>query len=154
MKVKTANDNVTNRELRITKMLNALVELVWEVWTNPEHIAKWWGPNGFTNTIHAMDVKEGGEWRLTMHGLDGKNYLNKSIFVEIVQHKKIVFQHFNPNYIATIVFAPNGKETLMEWTGLFETTELFETVVKVFKADEGLKQNVEKLIVYTETQLK
>ena len=103
MKVKTANDNVANRELRITKMLNAPVELVWEVWTNPEHIANWWGPNGFTSTIHTMDVSEGGEWRLTMHGPDGKNYPNKSIFVEIVQRKKIVFQHFNPDYIATIV---------------------------------------------------
>ena len=154
MKVKTANDNVTNRELRITKMLNAPVELVWEVWTNPEHIANWWGPTGFTNTIHTMDVAEGGEWRLTMHGPDGKNYPNKSIFVEIVQGKKIVFQHFNPNYIATIVFAPEEKETLVEWTVQFETTELFETVVKVFKADEGLKQNVEKLTVYIETQLK
>lgn len=153
-KVKTANDNVTNRELRITKMLNAPLELVWEVWTNPEHIANWWGPGGFTNTIHTMDVAEGGEWRLTMHGPDGKNYPNKSIFVEIVQRKKIVFQHFNPNYIATIVFSPEEKGTLMEWTMLFETTELFETVVKVFKADEGLKQNVEKLIVYIETQLK
>ena len=154
MKVKTANDNVANRELRITKMLNAPVELVWEVWTNPEHIANWWGPNGFTSTIHTMDVSEGGEWRLTMHGPDGKNYPNKSIFVEIVQRKKIVFQHFNPDYIATIVFAPEEKKTLVEWTMLFETTELIETVVKVFKADEGLKQNVEKLTVYIETQLK
>ncbi|MEI9810777.1 MAG: SRPBCC domain-containing protein [Bacteroidota bacterium] len=83
-------------------MLHAPVELVWEVWTNPEHIANWWGPKGFTNTIHIMDVAEGGEWRLTMHGPDGKNYPNKSIFLEIVQDKKIVFRHFNPNYIAQL----------------------------------------------------
>ena len=55
-----------------------------------------------------------------------------------------MIQHFNPNYIATIVFEPNEKETLMEWTALFETAELFKTVVKVFKADEWLKQNIEK----------
>lgn len=91
---------------------------------------------------------------LTMHGPDGKNYPNKSVFLEIAQHKKIVFQHFKPNYIATIIFEPKGKETLMEWTGLFENTELFERVVKVFKADKGLKQNVEKLTAYIETQLK
>src|SRR3989344_2752054 len=144
--MKMSDDDVGNRELRITKMLNAPVELVWEVWTNPEHIANWWGPNGFTNTIHTMDVTDGGEWRLTMHGNDGKNYLNRSVFKEIVPFKKIVFQHFNPNYIATIVFTPEEKETLMEWTGLFET------VVKVFKADEGLKQNVEKLTACIETQ--
>ena len=56
--------------------------------------------------------------------------------------------------MATIVFTPDEKETLVEWTMLFETNELFETVVKVFKADEGLKQNVEKLTAYIETQLK
>lgn len=84
MNMKTANDNITNRELRISKMLNATVELVWEVWTKPEHIANWWGPNGFTNTIHTMDLSAGGEWRLTMHGPDGKSYPNKSVFIEIV----------------------------------------------------------------------
>lgn len=62
-----------------------------------------------------------------------------------------MFQHFNPNYIATIVFTSNEKETFMEWMMMFETAELFETVVKVFKVDEGLKQNVEKLNVYIET---
>lgn len=95
----------------------------------------------------------GGEWRLTMHGNDGKNYPNRSMFVEIVPFKKIVFQHFNPNYLATIVFEPKEKETLMQRTMQFETTELFETVVKVFKADEGLSQNVEKLERYLEQKI-
>ena len=146
--METTNSDTANREIRITRMLSAPIDLVWEVWTNPEHITHWWGPTGFTNTIHKMDVKPGGEWRLTMHGPDGKNYPNRSEFIEIVPYKKIVFQHFNPNYLATIVFDPRGNETLMEWVMLFETTELFETVVKVFKADEGLKQNVEKLTAY------
>ncbi|MES2332035.1 MAG: SRPBCC domain-containing protein [Bacteroidota bacterium] len=152
MKTKTNND--PGKELCITKMLDAPIELVWEVWTNPEHIANWWAPAGFTNTIHTMNVTEGGEWRLTINGPDGKNYPNKSIFGEIVQQKKIVFQHYNPNYLATIVFEPHEKKTFMEWTMGFETTELFDTVVRVFKADEGLKQSVEKLSAYLETQLK
>lgn len=144
----------TNRELHVTKMLPAPIALVWEVWTDPKHIANWWGPDGFTNTIHKMDVTADGEWRLTMHGPDGKNYANKSVFKEIIPLKKIVFGHFNPNYIATIVFEQAGEETLLEWTMLFETTALFETVVNVFKADEGLKQNVEKLSAYIKDQLK
>ncbi len=148
-----AHNDTANTELRITRMLGGPIDLVWEVWTNTEHIANWWGPSGFTNTIHRMDVMAGGEWRLTMHGPDGKRYPNKSVFIEIVPFKKIVFQHFNPNYIATIVFHPKEKETLMEWTMLFETTELFETVVKVFKADEGLNQNVEKLENYIKQKI-
>ncbi len=114
-----AADDVISRELRITKMLTAPVELVWEVWTTPEHIANWWGPNGFTNIIHKMDVVAGGEWRLTMRGPDGKTYPNKSRFLEIMPFKKIVFEHFNPNYIATILFEPIGKETKLDWTMLF-----------------------------------
>ena len=58
-----------------------------------------------------------------------------------------------PITLPQLFFAPEEKETSMEWTMLFETTELFETVVTIFKADEGLKQNVEKLTVYIETQL-
>lgn len=148
IKMENQNTETANREISITKMLNAPVELVWEAWTKPDQIAKWWGPAGFTNTIHKMDVAAGGEWRLTMHGPDGKNYINKSEFIEIDPLKKIVFQHYNPNYLAAIVFEPKGKDTLMEWTAQFETAELFETVVKVFKADEGFKQNVEKLENY------
>lgn len=144
-KPKTSTES---RELQVIKTLNAPVELVWKAWTDPVHIANWWGPNGFSNTIRTMEVKDGGEWLFTMHSPDGKNYPNKSLFVEIVPLKRIVFQHFNPNYIATIVFESKGKETFMEWTMVFETIKLFETVVKVFKADEGLKQNVEKLDKY------
>lgn len=144
----------TNRGIRVTKALPATIDVVWKVWTTPEHIAHWWGPTGFTNTIHKMDVTANGEWRLTMHGPDGKTYPNKSVFVEIVTHKKIVFEHFNPNYLATIVFEPIGKETLLDWTMTFETHELFETVVKVFKADEGLNQNVEKLVNYLKQKSK
>lgn len=154
MEAATTHTDVTNRELRVTEILKAPVDLVWEVWTTPEHIVNWWGPNGFTNTIHSMNLVAGGEWRLTMQGPDGKTYPNRSVFVEIVPHKKIVMQHFNPNYLATVIFESRENETLLEWTMQFDTTELFETVVKVFKADEGLKQNVERLVAYIATQLK
>ncbi|MCJ0743690.1 SRPBCC domain-containing protein [Pedobacter montanisoli] len=136
------------KELSVTKLLDVPVDLVWKVWTEAEHIANWWGPIGFTNTIQQMDVRVEGEWRLIMHGPDGKNYPNRSIFKEIIPLGKIVFQHFNPNYEATIVFRSKEDKTLIKWTMLFETVELFETVVKVFKADQGLLQNIEKLENY------
>jgi hypothetical protein len=59
--------------------------------------------------------------------------------------KRKSFQHFNPGFMATIIFTPEQNQTLLDWTMEFESKELFETVVKVFKADEGLKQHVEKL---------
>jgi uncharacterized protein YndB with AHSA1/START domain len=140
--------NNKDRELLITRTLNAPVDLVWETWTNPEHIAQWWGPNGFTNTITKMDLRPGGEWLLVMHGPDGTDYKNKSIFKEIIPHKKIVFDHVAPNFTATIEFEAKGETTFLKWHMLFESVELFTQVVKTFKADEGLKQNVEKWQAY------
>jgi uncharacterized protein YndB with AHSA1/START domain len=141
-------NNATDRELLLTRTLNAPVDLVWEAFTNPEHIAKWWGPNGFTNTITTMDLKPGGEWNLVMHGPDGTDYKNHSVFKEIVPNKKIVFSHIAPNFTATIEFDADGEQTHLKWHMLFESREVFIQVVKTFKADEGLKQNVDKLSLY------
>ncbi|KAB7530537.1 polyketide cyclase [Flagellimonas olearia] len=146
-------ENTERRQLSISRTLKAPIALVWEVWTNPEHIAQWWGPDGFTNTIQQMDLREGGEWKLTMHGPDGTNYPNRSIFKEIVPHEKIVFEHFNPHFITTIVFEPNGEETHMSWTAVFDTEEMLQTIIKAHKADEGMKQNIAKLENYI-SQLK
>jgi len=142
-------NNTKDRELLLTRTLNAPIDLVWEAWTNPEHIAKWWGPNGFTNTITTMDIRPGGEWNLVMHGPDGTDYKNKSIFKEVIPKKKIVYEHVSsPKFTATVKFEEQGETTLLTWHMLFETVEEFIQVVKTFKADEGLKQNVEKLNAY------
>jgi uncharacterized protein YndB with AHSA1/START domain len=144
-----AKADTKNRELFLSRKLNAPVELVWEVWTKPEHIVNWWGPDGFTNTITKMEVKPGGEWDLVMHGPDGTDYENKSIFKEIIPFKKIVYEHISyPHIIATIHFEETGEETLISWHMLFDSHEEFIAVVKAYKADEGLKQNMKKLTVY------
>jgi len=140
--------NTKDRELRIVRTLNAHIDLVWEVWTNPEHIVKWWGPNGFTNTISTMDMKPGGEWNLVMHGPDGTDYVNKSTFKEVIEFKKISYEHFNPHFIATIDFEAQGEKTLLNWHMLFDSEDILQAIVKAHNAAEGLKQNVEKLNAY------
>ena len=141
--------NSSDRELLITRTLDAPIDLVWEVWTKPEHIAKWWGPNGFSNTISKMDLKPGGEWDLVMHGPDGTDYKNKSVFREVVPFKRLVYEHVTgPKFTATIRFEERGDKTHLTWHMLFDTVEEFIHTVKTFKADQGLKQNVEKLGVY------
>src|SRR3954469_24322675 len=93
-------NNTADREISISRLFNAPIELVWEVWTKPEHIVQWWGPNGFTNTITKMEVAPGGEWDLIMHGPDGTDYKNKSVFKEVIKHKKIVYEHVSaPKFI-------------------------------------------------------
>jgi len=147
-------NNTADREIRISRLLNAPIELVWEVWTNPEHIKNWWGPNGFTNTISIMNVQPDGEWNLIMHGPDGTDYRNESIFKEVVKHKKLVYDHISgPKFTATITFEEQGDKILLSWHMLFRNKEEFIQTVKTFKADEGLKQNVEKLQAYLTKQL-
>ncbi len=137
-----------NRELRITKTFKVPTDLMWEAWTDPGQIVNWWGPDGFTNTIHKMDFKEGGEWKFTMHGPDGTNYPNRSIFREVIPFKKIVFEHFNPHFITTVLFESKEEETQIDWTLLFDTIEMHDTIIKAHKADEGQKQNIERLEKY------
>lgn len=145
-------ENTSSREMRITRTFKAPIALMWEVWTQAGHIANWWGPTGFTNTIHTMDFTEGGEWKFTMHGPDGKDYANRSVFKEIVPFEKIVFEHYNPHFITTVIFEANGDETTIDWTMLFDNEEMREIIVNVHKADEGLKQNIEKLEKYLSGQ--
>src|SRR5215204_1024678 len=85
--------NIVDRELTISSLVDAPREAVWEIWTQAEHIKNWWGPDGFTNTFGKMDVAPGGVWEFVMHGPDGTNYKNRSIFREVVKLERIVFEH-------------------------------------------------------------
>ncbi|MDB6128711.1 MAG: polyketide cyclase, partial [Verrucomicrobia bacterium] len=89
----------SDREAVNTRVLNAPRERVWEAWTNPKHLARWWGPKGFKNTFEVFEPKPGGEWRFVMHGPDGTDYKNYSTFVEVVKPARIVFDHVsNPKF--------------------------------------------------------
>jgi len=148
----TANDTA-DREIVISRLLNAPIELVWEVWTNPAHIKNWWGPDGFSNTISKMQIQPEGEWNLTMHGPDGTDYRNESIFKEIIVHKKLVYEHkTGPKFTATIQFESKGNQTQLHWQMLFPTKEELIQTVKTFNAAEGLKQNVTKLEAYLQAK--
>ncbi|HEY4063553.1 MAG TPA: SRPBCC family protein [Puia sp.] len=147
--MQNAKSSTKDREILLSRTLNAPVALVWEMWTDPKHIANWWGPTGFTSTISRMDVKPGGQWNLVMHGPDGTDYENESVFKEIVPFKKIVYEHTtDPVFITTVEFKEQGEQTLLTWHMLFQSAEQFQLVVKKYGAVEGLKQNVEKLETY------
>lgn len=142
-------NNSSNRELSISRLIHAPRELVWKVWTEPHHIKQWWGPNGFTNTISKMDVKPQGIWEFVMHGPDGTDYKNKHIYKEIIKPEKLVlFHETGPKFQLTATFEAKGNKTLVTLHSLFESAEQLQEVIKVFKADEGMKQNMDKLQSY------
>lgn len=137
-----------NRELRTYAHLPVSIDLLWKMWTEPDHLIHWWGPKEFTNTIHQWDFQNEGEWKMTMHGPDGTNYPNRSIFKEIIPHKKIVFEHFNPHFITTVSFENQGDSVLLDWSLLFDSEEMYEIIVKAHQADKGQQENIEKLTLY------
>lgn len=82
-----------DRELTMTRDYDAPRELVFQAWTDPAHLVQWYGPDGFTITIHSMDVRPGGMWRFIMHGPDGTDYTNRIVYSEVVRPERLVFLH-------------------------------------------------------------
>ncbi|GET24283.1 SRPBCC domain-containing protein [Prolixibacter sp. NT017] len=145
-------EDLSQRSLSVTRMFNAPINLLWQVLTTADYIKDWWGPDGFTNTIRIMEVSEGGKWEFTMHGPDGTDYENVFIYREIVPLKKIVMDHLaDPKFTISIRLFDEGEQTRMEWQNTFETVADFKLAVDTFKADEGLKQNIERLAAYINT---
>lgn len=87
----TAGEN----EIVSSRVFDFPRELAFRAWTTPDLLARWWGPEGFTNTFHECDMRPGGTWRLTMHGPNGVDYPNLSVFVEIVPSERIVLDHLS-----------------------------------------------------------
>lgn len=142
------------KELSISRLINAPQQLVWEAWTNPEHIKHWWGPSGFKSSISKMEVRPEGEWEFIMHGPDGTDYKNKHIYLELEKPSKIVMKHVSfPPFVMTATFEAQGDKTLVTLHSLFESEEQLAEVIKVFKADEGMKQNITRMDEYITTVL-
>lgn len=150
--MQNVKNDVAGRQLVFSRLLDAPVKLVWKVWTDPEHIKLWWGPDGFRNTIQKMDMKPEGEWHLIMHGPDGTDYEIRSVFIEVIKHKKIVYKQLNQfRYIATIEFEERGNKTFLIWQMLFESKEYLIEAAKTYGVDTGFVQNAERLVSYLST---
>lgn len=143
----------TDCEIITSRLVDAPRELVWRMYTEAEHVAQWWGPNGFTNTIHAMDVRPGGAWRLTMHGPDGTDYENESVYTEVVPPERLVFDHLGGHrFLMTITFEDREGKTLVTMRHTFDSAEVRTRVVERFGAVEGARETLARLAAYTEAR--
>jgi len=141
--------DISNRSMEITRTFQAPVELLWKVLTTPEYIKVWWGPEGFTNTIRKMEVKEGGIWDFTMHGPDGTDFVNFYYYLEVKPFEKIVMEHRqHPKFTIIIQLFPDGDSTKVVWQNVFDSVPTMEETIRAFKADVGLVQNMERLSQY------
>ena len=87
--------SATDRQLVFHRLVNAPQELVFDAWTDAAHLAKWFGPDGFSISTHSIDVKKNGTWNFTMHGPDGRNYKNKILYIEVLRPERLVYQHMD-----------------------------------------------------------
>ena len=148
----TPTESQASREMVVTRVFDAPRDLVFQMWTDPKHIAQWWGPNGFTSTIYEMDVKPGGVWQFVMHGPDGVDYQNKVVYLEIVRPERIVYSHVSgPQFQMTVTFVEDGGQTRLTAQMLFESAALRDKVAEQFGAVEGLKQTIGRLHEYLDS---
>jgi len=140
------SSDIAGREIATTRVFNAPRDLVFEAWTSPEHVAQWWGPNGFTTTTHTMDVRPGGDWIFIMHGPDGTDYKNHIVYREVVRPERLAYDHVSgPLFHATVIFEAEGAKTRIRMQMLFETAELRNRVAEEFGAVQGLEQTLDHL---------
>jgi len=111
-----------DRELVTTRVLNAPRERVFSAFSEAGQLAQWWGPEGFRNTFHEFDLRAGGAWRYTMHGPNGADYPNESVFVEVVKPERIVIEHVSgPRFRLTITLTAEAGRTRLTWRQRFPT---------------------------------
>ena len=152
----TSSTDTAARELVVTRVFDASRERVFDAFTDPRHIAEWWGPDGFTNTIHEMDVRPGGVWRFMMHGPDGVDYPNMIIYAEIVKPERLVFPHgedgadLSAYFQATVTFEDLDGETRLTMRTLFSLAEERDSMVE-FGALEGGNQTLGRLAAFLAT---
>jgi uncharacterized protein YndB with AHSA1/START domain len=152
-----AAEDRSSREIVLSRTFDAPRELVWEVWTQPPHAEKWWGPNGFTTTTLEHEFRVGGTWRHTMHGPDGRDYPSRKMYYEIEPPARLVYSHgwdddaLPPLFLATISFNDLGGKTEVQMRSTFSTAAERERVVNEFGAIEGGKQTLAKLGDYLAT---
>jgi uncharacterized protein YndB with AHSA1/START domain len=145
------------RAIITTRVFDAPRELVWSAWTDPNHLAQWWGPNGFTTTTSAYDLRPGGTWRFVMHGPDGRDYQNLVTFDEIVKPERLVYRHGDDvepvQFRTTVTFEDLGGKTRLTLRAQFPTADARDRVVKEYGAAEGAVQTIERLANYLTTSL-
>jgi uncharacterized protein YndB with AHSA1/START domain len=134
-----------DRQLVVSRLLEAPRAKVFELWTEPEHVGKWRGPAGFTISVDEMDVRPGGIWRFTMHGPDGTDYPNTIVYDEVSPPKRLVYTHREPLFQTTVTFDEMMGMTALSMRLVFGSAEELASVAKVYHAAEGANQTLDRL---------
>ncbi|HLL51899.1 MAG TPA: SRPBCC domain-containing protein [Myxococcaceae bacterium] len=117
--------NNPNAAASTERLLSASPRQVFAAFEQPDRLARWWGPSGFTNTFELFEFKPGGRWVYVMHRSNGANYPNESVFREIQPDTRIVIEHVvKPWYRLTVSLTARGDKTHLAWVQEFESPEV------------------------------
>ena len=129
---------------RHSREIAASPDVVFAAFRDPGRLARWWGPDGFTNTFHTFEFRPGGSWLFTMHGPNGTDYPNDSRFLEIVPNSMVRIKHVNlPHFELSISLEPKATGTVVSWVGVFEDRE-FAAKSRQF-LETANEQNLDRL---------
>jgi uncharacterized protein YndB with AHSA1/START domain len=148
------------RTILTTRVFEAPRALVFEAWSDPIHLANWWGPDGFSTTTRAFDFRPGGVWRFVMHGPDGRDYQNRVTYDEIEKPVRLVYRHGGGEEVelvrshVTVTFEELGDKTKVEMRMVFPTAAERDHVAREYKAVEGGAQTMARLASYLPSLLR
>ena len=143
-----------DRVLKIERVFDAPRSLVFKAWTESEHMARWWGPRGFTSTVLKNDLRPGGAYRIHMLGPDGDHW-SQGVYREIVPPERLVMvgswadAHGNPTRpetVLTLTFEEQGAKTKLR---LHQTG--FESVTARDAHNSGWSSSFDCLAEYLAT---
>jgi uncharacterized protein YndB with AHSA1/START domain len=144
-----------DREIAISRVIDAPAEVVFEAFTAVQHLSQWWGPEGFWTTTTSFEFRVDGEWDFVMHGPDGTDYSEWITWTEIAPPERIAFRHGesrdDPNTFETIIaFEPDGAATRVEMRTVFPTKAQRDEAVEKYRAVEGGTQTLANLASYVD----
>lgn len=113
---------------------------------DPDRLARWWGPSGFSNAFETFDFRPGGRWVFSMIGPDGKTYPNEAVFAVIDADRQIVIDHVSqPHFVLTITLEAASVGTRVSWVQTFADAAVAEAVRHV--CEPANEQNLDRLSV-------
>jgi uncharacterized protein YndB with AHSA1/START domain len=140
-----------DRELVLQREVPFSRELVWQAFTDPEHVNKWWGPDGYTNQNVTMDFRVGGAWTFEMVGPDGTRHPNHSVFKEITPPSRLVFDHGDGKTVwfeASVELEETPRGTRVILRQVYPTQASRDLIVEKYGAIEGGRQHLANLEKY------
>jgi uncharacterized protein YndB with AHSA1/START domain len=139
------SETAADREFVHSRHIEAPQKEVFRAFSQPERLARWWGPDGFSSTFETFDLRQGGAWRFVMHGPDGTDYPNESVFRALEPPSRVVIEHLSDehHFFLTITFEARGSQTLVGWRQLFDSAEHKEKVAAVVR--QANEQNLDRL---------